>query len=103
MGMGLFTYGTIKTLVIVHILFTGPAFALTKTNEVSEDVYERQQHEYVLYSRNEVAAYCDAGDVLVSGECEGKAESLLPVPNNTLNSGPKDYFERMIYIDSKEV
>lgn len=103
MGMRLFTHSTIINGVIVSILFTGPAFGLTKTEEMNEGLYERQQHEYVLSSRNEVAVYCDAGDTMVSGECEGKAESLLPVPNNNLNAGTKDYFERLIYIDSKEV
>jgi hypothetical protein len=101
--MGLINRISIKSLIVLNILFTGPAFALTKTSEVKEGTYERQQHEYVLSSRNEVSAYCDAGDTLVQGECEGKAESLLPVPNLTLNAGPKDYFERLIFIDSKEV
>jgi hypothetical protein len=110
MGMGLFNFDIIKSLLVLNILFTGPAFALSKTAEAVEGQYERAQHEYVLSSRDEVSAYCDAGDTLIKGECEGKAESLLPVPQSfnmlnagVLNAGPKDYFERLIFIDSKEV
>lgn len=112
--MGLFTHKTLKSLLVLNILFTGPAFALTKTGEVKEGLYERQQHEYVLSPRNEVAVYCDAGDTLVAGECEGHAESLLPIPRNiaeanlltpfeVLPAAARDYFNRLIYVDSKEV
>jgi len=110
MGMGLFTYQSVSCAVISSILFTGPqVFALSKTAEKEEGTYERQQHEFVLSSRNEVAAFCDAGDTLVKGDCEGKAESIVPLQSPRLMDTPglpgdRDPNQAMlIYLESKEV
>lgn len=62
---------------ILSILFTGPGvFALTETRMAADGQYQALEHQFVMTSRDQVTAYCEKGDTLITGECEGMAESL---------------------------
>ena len=88
----------------MSILFTGlPSLALTKTQMGKDATYERSEHEYVLSPSREVAAFCDAGDVLVKGECDGRTELINPQPNPMLLDVPRTDMARGVYLESKEV
>lgn len=104
LGMGLLIRRSGVKLTILSILFTGlPLSALTKTQQKKDATYERQQHEYVLSTRNEVAAFCDPGDVLVKGSCDFKEESLRFESQRFLLDEPHPLPMQNVPMEAKEV
>ncbi len=102
--MGLISYRGLYRAVLLSILFTGlPSEALTKTQMRKDATYERTEHEYVLSSTREVAVFCDAGDTLVKGDCEGRTELIVSPQNPMLMDKPRPDVERAVYLESKEI
>lgn len=82
-----FASQTTKWALFLSILFTGaPVFALNETRMAKDDSYERLQHEFVLSSKNEVVAYCEAGDTLIKGSCEGRTQNFSNSQKDVLDN-----------------
>ena len=65
--------------------------------------YERTEHEYVLSPTREVAVFCDAGDTLLKGECDGRTGRMVPPQNPMLMDDLRPDIEHAIHLESKEI
>lgn len=75
--------------VILSIFMpSAPLFALSESRAGNDESYERLEHEFVLSSRNEVIAYCDAGDTMIKATCDAKAQNIVPDQNRYLYDMP---------------
>lgn len=73
----------------LSILSTNYAAALSETKAGQDQSYQRMEHEFVLSPRNEVAAYCEPGDVMIKGGCEGRAQNIVSEQVSQLNDSPR--------------
>ncbi len=79
MSMNLWAKRLWEIALILSILLPSvTGFALSETRGQADGDYERLQHEFILSATNEVIAYCDAGDTVIKGSCEARAQNIVP-------------------------